>query len=446
MSLKSSLKDLKKRITKRFEKSTFFQDKFGFENGIDITDDNMVLYRKNIVIKNIVFVVNLLYTLIFTIITLGNPSNTSNILLTILLLPVTMLVNYFLGKLINKGPNDNLSQTMAMYVSAFYMFLSSVLVYVKLKYGETDGEGANYLSEAGYILIYISLLMCAFYQNKKMLKNIFIWVMVLVTILHFTVTYSLVKMAQNTNVFDTFVTIITGTAFRDILVRTILLGAYMLILFIYVSMTNYMQEERKKEQAKRRKVQEDYIKSVQNIFSITLPKTDISEEERHENLILTSMVRKLASLLSLKLEEIDELANYTELILNSNFELGISDEQTVDERFNAVRKNTDLGEKLVARLELKRKSEDILRHVLDNASDDDYIKRTRNSINNINDQIILICEIYISMRSVRRYKKAYNHKNTMMTLEKSFKVYFDSLVFDRFSRFDTDFEAIYDEE
>ncbi len=446
LSLKSSLSNLKKRITKRFEKSTFFQDKFGFENGIDITDDNMVLYRKNIVIKNIVFLVNILYTIIFTIITLGNPSNTSNILLTVLLLPVTMLVNYFLGKLINKGPNDNLSQVMAMYVSAFYMFLSSVLVYIKLKYGESDDAGGNYLSEAGYILIYVSLLMCAFYQNKKMLKNIFLWVMVLVTILHFTVTYSLVSLAQNSNVFDTIVTIITGTAFRDIIVRTILLGAYMLILFIYVSMTNYMQEERKKEQAKRRKVQEDYIKSVKNVFDITLPKYEVTDEDRHENLILSSMVRKLSSLLSLKLEEIDELASYTELILNNNFELGITENQTIDERFNAVRKNTDLGEKLIARIELKRKSEDILRHVLDNASDDDYIKKTRNSLNNINDQIILICEIYISMRSVRRYKKAYNHKNTMMTLEKSFKVYFDSLVFDRFSRFDADFEAIYDEE
>ena len=39
---------------------------------------------------------------------------------------------------------------------------------------------------------------------------------------------------------------------------------------------------------------------------------------------------------------------------------------------------------VIARLELKRKSEDILRHVLDNASDDDYIKRTRNSLTNIN--------------------------------------------------------------
>ena len=55
-------------------------------------------------------------------------------------------------------------------------------------------------------------------------------------------------------------------------------------------------------------------------------------------------------------------------------------------------------------------------------------------------------ELSLDARSVRRYKKAYNHKNTMATLEKSFKVYFDSLVFDRFSRFDADFEAIYDEE
>ena len=207
-----------------------------------------------------------------------------------------------------------------------------------------------------------------------------------------------------------------------------------------------MQEERKKEQAKRRKVQEDYIKSVQNIFAITLPNIEVTEDDLHENMILTGMVKKLASLLSLKLEEIDELADYTKLIVNTKFELGINDEMSIDDRFNSVRKNTDLGEKLIARLELKRKSEDILRHVLDNASDDDYIKRTRNSLTNINDQIILICEIYISMRSVRRYKKAYNHKNTMATLEKSFKVYFDSLVFDRFSRFDADFEAIYDEE
>ena len=246
-------KDLKNKISKKLKRSDFFQDKFGFENGIDITNDNMVIYRKNIVIKNIIFVVNIIYTLIFMIVTIGDPTNSSNWLLTILLFPVTALVNYFLGKLIKKGPEDNLSQTMAMYVAAFYMFISSILVYVKLKYGEVENASSeHYLAEAGYILIYISLLISAFYQNKKMLKNIFIWVVVIVTILHFTVTYSMLEIAGNKEytIWEAVVKIFTGTEFRDIFIRTILLIGFMLILYIYVSMTNYMQDERKKEQAK----------------------------------------------------------------------------------------------------------------------------------------------------------------------------------------------------
>ena len=88
------IKDLKEKITNKFRTNTFFQDKFGFENGIDITDDNEVLFRKNVVIKNLVFVSNLIYTLIFTIISIGDPSNRSNWLLTILLFPVTFLINH----------------------------------------------------------------------------------------------------------------------------------------------------------------------------------------------------------------------------------------------------------------------------------------------------------------------------------------------------------------
>jgi hypothetical protein len=37
---------------------------FGFEQGVDITNDVAVLFRRNVVIKNIVFVSNIMYTLI----------------------------------------------------------------------------------------------------------------------------------------------------------------------------------------------------------------------------------------------------------------------------------------------------------------------------------------------------------------------------------------------
>ena len=102
---------------------------FGFESGIDITNDNQVLYRKNVVIKNIIFVSNLIYTLIFTIISFGEKSNW---LLTILMFPVTFLVNHALKKTITKDPNDKMTQTVAMYLASFYMFLSAIIIYFKL--------------------------------------------------------------------------------------------------------------------------------------------------------------------------------------------------------------------------------------------------------------------------------------------------------------------------
>ena len=126
--------EIKDKLTRKIKNSTFFQDKFGFENNIDITDDKAVLYRKNIVIKNIIFATNIIYTLIFTVISIGDPTNTSNWLLTALLFPVTFLINMLLGKMIKKGPEDNLSQTLAMYIASFYMFLSTILIYIKLKY------------------------------------------------------------------------------------------------------------------------------------------------------------------------------------------------------------------------------------------------------------------------------------------------------------------------
>ena len=384
---------------------------------------------------------------IFTIISIGDPTNSSNWLLTLLLLPVTALVNYFLGKLIKKGSQDNLSQTMAMYVAAFYMFLSSILVYVKLKYGAVESEnGNNYLSEAGYILIYVSLFMCAFYQDKKMLRNIFLWVIVLITILHFTLTYQLVSVANNSDFGETIYKLVTGVELRDILIRTILLLVYMLILYIFVSMTSYMQEERKIEQAKRRSAQADYINSIKNVFDIVIPKNKISEDEIKENIILCRMVKRLASILNLSEDEINDLDYFTSLYVNHNFNLELDNESTEDQKFEIVKQNEIIGEDLILRIKIKNKTEEILRRVLDKAQNDDFIKEAREEISDQRTQIIVICDIYINMRSNRPYKRSYSHKNVMDSFENNFKIYFDALIYDRFYRFNTDFEKIFDED
>ncbi|MBQ3253620.1 MAG: hypothetical protein IJA65_03605, partial [Acholeplasmatales bacterium] len=263
-----SIFNIKEKIKRKLKNNTFFEKHFGFESGIDITDDNQVLYRKNVVIKNIIFASNILYTLIFTFISFGDKSNW---LLTLLLFPVTFFVNSTLTKLINKGADDKMSQTIAMYFASFYMFLSSIVIYFKLKTGSQD-----FLKECGYILLYYSLTICAFYQDKKMLKNVFLWVFILVTLLHFTITYNILFDENNKDIMVFLNTFFQSEAFRDILIRSILLGMFMLVLFIYVSMANYMQDERIKELIKRRKVQEDFTNVVTKIFDVTLSTHSLS--------------------------------------------------------------------------------------------------------------------------------------------------------------------------
>ncbi len=55
MAKKEKIKKATKSIFNRF---------FGFENGVDITNDVMVLHRRNVVIKNITLVSNLFYSVV----------------------------------------------------------------------------------------------------------------------------------------------------------------------------------------------------------------------------------------------------------------------------------------------------------------------------------------------------------------------------------------------
>lgn len=441
----NKIKKLKTKLQNKIRNNTLYQRYFGFENGIDITDDKQVQYRKNVVIKNIIFVSNMIYTVIFFLISLGSEDQ-SNWLLTLILFPVTFLVNHILKRLIKKGPDDALSQTLAMYVGSFYMILSTVLIYIKLKYGKTGAEDSgNYLAEVGYILIYYSLLICAFYQDKKMLKNIFGWVLVLITILHFVVTYNIVKMAAENSILGFLKAFFTGYEFRDILIRTILLLMFMLVLYIYVSMSNYMQDERKKELSKRRKVQDDYTNVVTQIFDVTLSQQKLTEEDKKEIEILAVMVKKLASLLSYPPEVCESIVKYSRLHMDEKVDFSFQNIDSDEEKFLAIREQTELGSKLISRLQLKRKAEDILRATFEGSDNDDFIRQEREIQDNPESEIILICDLYVSMRSVKPFKKAYNHKNTIAYMEKSFKIYFDPMVYDRFTRYSSDFEKIFDE-
>ncbi|MCM1195693.1 MAG: hypothetical protein NC310_01315 [Roseburia sp.] len=356
-----------------------------------------------------------------------------------LLFLVTFFLNFYLKRSINRDPSNYSSQEIASYFSCFYMLTLAVVIYIKLKFGEI-----KYLQECGYILIYYSLAICSFYQNKKLLKTVFVWTLIVVTALHFSVTYSIIwsELAKDISKFLT--EFFTGESFRDIVLRTLLLCIYMLVLYSIVTMSGYMQEERKKELIKRREVQEDFSNVVTKIFEVTLDNSSRSEEDKQNIYIVSKMAKRMAELLSLPDEEIKMIEIQSKIHIEQSVTFSPDASMNEDEKYALLKEQTTLGSIIISRLQLERKCEAMIRSTFEGSNTEEFIQRMNSIQNEIAAQIILICELYVTMRSIKSYKKAYSHKVTMQYLCEHFNVYFDRNVFERFDRFKDEFEKIYD--
>lgn len=410
---------------------------FGFEKGIDITNDKQVLFRRNVVIKNIIFLSNLIYTLIFTIMSIGDSSNW---VITIICFPLTFFINVALKKMIFKNSNDYIKQQIAMYMACFYMFLTAILIYFKLKFGSQ-----SYLGEVGYILIYYALVVVSLYQDKKMLKVVCQWVLIIVTILHFTITYDIVNAEYATDLRAFITNFFVSIEFRDIILRTIILILFMVVLYCIVAIGGAIQEERKTELAKRRQVQSDFTKVVTEIFDVTLNNNNRSEEEVKQVELIAIMAKRLSSIYGETPKQCDDIYNYSKIHVEKMVSFNDNVDIYDDKNFELLKEQTNLGSIIIRRLQLERKTQDIIRAHMEGSNTDEFVHRMKNIQNNIESQIIMLCDMYVTLRSLRSYKRAYNHKVSMEYLEDHFKIYFDSLVFDRFVRFQNDFEKLYDE-
>ncbi|MDE7385430.1 MAG: hypothetical protein K2M84_06700, partial [Anaeroplasmataceae bacterium] len=356
-----------------------------------------------------------------------------------LLFIVTFVLNIYLKRSINKNPDNYTSQEIASYFSCFYMLALAIVIYIKLRFGEI-----KYLQECGYILLYYSLAVCSFYQNKKLLKTVFVWTLIAVTFLHFSVTYTIIWSDIAKDISKLFTEFFVSEDFRDILLRTLLLCIYMLVLYSIVTMSGYMQEERKKELMKRREVQEDFTNVVTKIFEVTLDNSSRSEEDKQNIYIVSKMSRRLAELLSLSDEEIHMIDTQSKIHIEQSVSFSPDASMNEDEKYALLKEQTNLGSIIISRLQLERKCENMIRSTFEGSNTEEFIARMNSIQNEIPAQIILICELYVTMRSIKSYKKAYSHKVTMQYLSEHFNVYFDRNVFERFDRFKDEFEKIYD--
>ena len=196
---------------------------------------------------------------------------------------------------------------------------------------------------------------------------------------------------------------------------------------------------------KRRVVQEDFTNVVTEIFDVTLSQANISEDEKKDIHLISIMSKKLASLLSLDVKRSESIAEFAEIHINNSIKFDQNSNMSEDEKFESLRRQTELGSKLISRIQLSRKCEDIVRAALEGSDTDEFKSNERKIQSNKESDIILICELYVTLRSVKSYKRPYNHQKAIAFITNQCIVYFDSEVYERFIKFASDFEAIYDE-
>jgi HD-GYP domain-containing protein (c-di-GMP phosphodiesterase class II) len=423
-----NLKALGKDIFARF---------FGFEQGVDITDDVAVLYRRNVVIKNIVFVSNLMYSIILFLLSLSTQGQVADWVVAFVAFPLTYVINKFLKKLINMDPHDKTKQSVAMYVAAFYIFFSSILIYARLYEKE-------YFETAAYILMYYAVVVISLYQERKLLSSSFQGLLALLTVIHFIWTYSIQGLVGEETIIQFLPRFVRMPEFSDILLRTLLFILFYFVVYAIVSMGQYMQEERKQELIKRRQVQGDFSHIVGDLFSVVFSSSYTLMDKRHAYQV-QQMSEKLADYVGLPLQKKTEMNQYAMIHLQyQEIKNLLNDMNSFDEKsYDILKEKTELGSKIAKRMQLAQKCEDIARAHIEDTANEKFLKEMLVIQPEIEAQIILLADLYITMRGPKPYKRPMAHNIVLKSFQSELSNYFDYDLKERFLKFNDEFADMY---
>lgn len=415
----------------------FFARFFGFEQGIDITNDVEVLYRRNIVIKNIIFVSNIMYSVILFILSISVEGSVADWVVTFIAFPLTYVINKFLKKLIFLDTKDKTKQNVAMYVGALYMFFSAILMYARLYQKE-------YFETGAYILIYYALVVISLYQEKKLLSGIFQILLAGITVIHFIWTYNFHGLVNGQSMFEFFPIFVKLPEFADILLRTLIFILFYFVLYAIVSMGQYMQEERKKELIKRRQVQSDFSHIVGNLFSVVLSSSHVFMDQSHAHRV-HQMSKKIAVLYGMQVEEMHELESFSLVHLKySEIKMLLHEMPAQDEKsYEILREKTELGAKIAKRIQLAQKCIDLTRSTLEETLNEKLIAEMNDIQPEIESQIILLADLYITLRDPKPYKRPLTHPTVTKLLSGDLGKCFNQNLLTRFLKFHDDFSEFY---
>lgn len=428
----------------------FFVSRFSFEAGIDILDETSVLFRKNMVIRNITWITNIVFFLFMMIGSEGVQLRT-NIILAVSISMVMFLTSTSVRRIIAEEPKTIQKQQLGEYVSAIYILMMAISVYIKLRLmlNEDSGEGFFSITQAGYALIYFALVVISLYQDSKLLSLIFKITLVLMTIIHVTILY---PVFEHANSWADMWGYLYGPVLTDIVLRSLVLGIFMIALYSTAKITEDMNNKRKTELIKRRGMEKDFKSVVSDVFDVigVYKRRGIEDEEKlaaAASKRVAEMSSRLGNYLGYSPKLCKEIFDFSTIHIDRKDMLSLSDydeKEVLDEDdFRKIREKTMIGSVIIKRLQLDQKGEDIVRAHFEKTADQDFIKEMNGIQNNRESQVILLAEVYDILRQDRNYKRALKHSRAIDLLQLEFYPYFDPQILDRFVKYTDDFESLY---
>lgn len=253
------------------------------------------------------------------------------------------------------------------------------------------------------------------------------------TIIHFTLTYQFNSPEMNNG------------GLQDIILRSVVFILFVVVLYAIVSIGHYMQEQRKNELIKRKEIQDDYKTIVSDLLGVVMSSKNTYLDYQH-NTLVKDMSCHLATLYGLSSDEIDKLRDY--ILIHTKIdeiEPLIKTDESSELPFDELKGKTKLATEIAKRLQLAQKAENIARAHIDGSANHNFIIEMQSIQPEISSQMILLTDLYVTMRSPKPYKRAYPNQLVIKLFKEEFTHYFDYKLIDRFLRFQEEFSKIFEE-
>lgn len=385
--------------------------------GFDVLDATEVLRRKNIIVNRLLLITNILITVFIVIYyeSIGLPKSLS------LLIP-TVLINVLLTYFISSQKDDYEKQVMGMYLAILSVCYISLRLYTLYPVTFT------------YIFIYIALVIVALFQNRHAI------------ILGDILIFSVASYIHINEVLKDNPLLINDT--HDITVYTMFLILYIFVITSLVFFSEYMDNERKKELKKREELEEEFKGVLGNVFDTIDDFSQVTENnEITSEYVCALMARKLGLLMNFAEQKCDELFNFAIITgVNTDFGFKYEDKEKLDifADYQKINYKLGMGNMLLRRIRIKMKCEAMVRSRYESWFISENFRKIKAEDSSMENQIVLLCETYVTLRDKQSYKKALPHIKAIKEITDNFAHLFDESLLQVFNENNVEFEVIYE--